>query len=204
MSAQKIPHEYHFQLMQKMEHLEADFNQKLAVLEEQQKSSSDLVTEGNANKAILEKLKDAIAKAEENIQKNQQKIGEHFKEVVTQNRMLTLDNQCIKQKLEEAEQKAEMAKSKVNLFRYFGVRYPFVRFSKNQTEIAEMHWINMIFPQSGKLVQVRSLFRSVCHHCSEFRYSPGAPRGGGAGKKVMVGIFEYHRKKVRKFCYNFS
>jgi hypothetical protein len=104
--------------MQKMEHLESDFTKKLAILEEQLKSNTDLVTEGNANKAILEKLealKDAIGKAEENIQKNQQKIGERFKEVVTQNRKLTLDIKGFEEKLKEAEQKAQMANNQVNL-----------------------------------------------------------------------------------------
>jgi hypothetical protein len=92
-----------------MEHLEADFNKKLAILEERLKSNSDLVTEGNANKAILEKLKDAMGKAEENIQKNQQKIED-----------LTWDFEDFEMKQEEAEQKAQMANNKVN-FKLSGV-----------------------------------------------------------------------------------
>jgi DNA repair exonuclease SbcCD ATPase subunit len=107
-------------LMQKMEHLEADWNKKLVVLEKQQKGNSDLVTEGNANdaQAILEKLKDAMGKAEENIQKNQQKIEDLSKEVANlkiQNQKLAEEKNGFGEKLEEAEQKAQLAKNKVNL-----------------------------------------------------------------------------------------
>jgi predicted nucleic acid-binding Zn-ribbon protein len=73
--------------MQKMEHLEADFTKKFAILEEQQKSNSD---------------KDAMGKAEENIQNNQQKIED-----------LAWDIEDFEEKLEEAEQKAKMANNKV-------------------------------------------------------------------------------------------